>query len=45
MKMLLSFRRDGGALIFFGFDKTVKYHATGRAVVMDVSDYMYGVAL
>lgn len=33
----------GGALAFFGLDKTVKYHATGRAVIMDVSDYMYSV--
>jgi len=33
----------GGALAFFGLDDTVTYHATGRAVIMDVSDYMYSV--
>ncbi|MBE6658118.1 MAG: hypothetical protein E7604_06715 [Ruminococcaceae bacterium] len=33
----------GGALSFFGLKDTVTYHATGRAMIMDVSDYMYGV--
>ena len=33
----------GGALAFFGLDDTVTFHATGRAMLMDVSDYMYSV--
>lgn len=33
----------GGALSFFGLNDTVTYHATGRAMIMDVSDYMYSV--
>lgn len=33
----------GGALEFFGFDGHVTYHATGRAVCQDLSDYVIGV--
>lgn len=33
----------GAALEFFGLDGTVTYHATGRAVCMDPSDYIFSV--
>ena len=33
----------GGMLHFIGVDRVVEYHATGRAVCLDLSDYIYTV--
>lgn len=33
----------GGALKFFGMDGTITYHATGRAVCTDLSDYVFSI--